>query len=204
MAVTLTAAALAEAIRVCDTPEETAQVERLLAVATALVVRHAPDAPGDIHGEAAIRVAGYLFDMPQAARGAGYADVLRNCGALALMLPWRVHRAGAADEGGTTMAETTAAGVSLPGVVVGEPVIVQVGTAPAPVMLTGYNRYLVRNRGPGVVLVAVAAMAPGDGVRLAVGDATQVALSEGDGLMLWLWTAGGGAEASVVPTLATY
>ena len=55
------------------------------------------DAPEPIVNEAAIRAAGYLFDMPQAVSGHGFADVLRNSGALALLLPYRVHRAGAAD-----------------------------------------------------------------------------------------------------------
>ena len=54
-------------------------------------------------------------------------------------------------------------GVALPGVVVGEPVIVTVGAAPAPVALPGFGRYLVRNRGPAVVNVAVAVQTPGDG-----------------------------------------
>ena len=102
---------------------------------------HAPDAPGEIHSEAVVRTAGYLFDMPQAGMGAGYADVLRNSGALALMLPWRRHRAGVVDRdtGGDTTTETTTGGVALPGggvalpgVVVGQPVIVSVGSTPAP------------------------------------------------------------------------
>ena len=207
MAVTLTAAELATAIRVGDTPEEAAQVDRLLATATALVLRHAPDAPGEIHTEAAVRVAGHLFDMPQAARGAGYADVLRNSGALALMLPWRRHRAGVVDRdtGGDTTTETTTGGVALPGggvalpgVVVGQPVIVSVGSTPAPVVLPGFGRYLVRNRGPAVVNVAVAVQTPGDGVRLAKGDATTVQVDVDAGTRLWLWTGGGVATAAVV------
>ncbi|MCY4510665.1 MAG: hypothetical protein OXG35_27455 [Acidobacteria bacterium] len=99
MAVTLAAAALATAIRLGDSTEETAQATRLLSVATETVTRHAPAAPDAIHDEAAIRVAGYLFDMPQAHAGHGYADVLRNSGALALLAPYRVHRAGVADAG---------------------------------------------------------------------------------------------------------
>ena len=207
MAVTITATELATAIRVGDTPEETAQVDRLLATATALVLRHAPDAPGDIHTEAAVRVAGYLFDMPQAARGAGYGDTLRNSGALALMLPWRVHRAGVIgrDTGEAPATETTTGGVALPGggvalpgVVVGEPVIVAVGAAPAPVALPGFGRYLVRNRGPAVVNVAVAVQTPGDGIKLDVGDATLVQVDADAGSQLWLWTAGGAATAAVV------
>ena len=94
MAVTLTVAQLAEAIRLGSTAEETAQATRLLATATAAVTRHAPDAPDAIQNEAAVRVAGYLYDAPQSARGAGYADFLRNSGALALLLPYRIHRAG--------------------------------------------------------------------------------------------------------------
>ena len=94
MAVTLTVAELAAAIRLGDTAEETAQATRLLTTATELVTKHAPDAPDAIQNEAAIRVAGYLFDMPQAAQGSGFGDVLRTAGALALLFQWRTHRAG--------------------------------------------------------------------------------------------------------------
>ena len=94
MAVTLTVAELASAIRLGETAEELAQVTRLLASATAIVTKHAPGAPDAIQNEAAIRVAGYLFDMPQAAQGSGFGDVLRNAGALALLFQWRTHRAG--------------------------------------------------------------------------------------------------------------
>ena len=90
----LTAAQLAAALRLGDSAEETAQATRLLATATAWVTRHAPDAPAAIQDEAVIRVAGYLFDQQTASRGAAYADALRNSGAAALLLPWRVHRAG--------------------------------------------------------------------------------------------------------------
>ena len=102
MAVTLDTAGLASALRMGDTDEETAEATRLLAFATTSVVKHAPAAPDVVHNEAAIRVAGYLFDMPNAGRGAGYADALRNSGAMSILLPYRVHRAGstapAADE----------------------------------------------------------------------------------------------------------
>ena len=97
MAVTLTVAQLAAALRLSDSTEETAEATRLLAFATAAVVKHAPAAPDVAHDEAAIRLAGYLLDMPNAGRGAGYADVLRNSGAMAILLPYRVHRAGATD-----------------------------------------------------------------------------------------------------------
>ena len=96
MAVSLTAAQLVAALRFGDTSEELTEATRLLATTTALVERHAPDAPTAIQNEAVIRAAGWLFDMPHAQRTAA-GDVLRNCGALALLLPWRIHRAGATD-----------------------------------------------------------------------------------------------------------
>ena len=199
VAVTLTAAELATAIRVGDTAEETAQVDRLLATATALVLRHAPDAPGAIQTESVIRVAGALFDMPQAPRGAGYGDILRNTGVLSLTLPWRAHRAGIIerDNGEDDMTPTP---VALPGVLAGEPQIVSVGAAPAPVALPGFGRYLVRNRGPAVVNVAVAVQTPGDGVRVEVGGATTVQVDADAGTQLWLWSTGT-SEVSVTAVL---
>ena len=94
MAVTLTAAELAAALRLGDSTEETAEATRLLAFATAAVTKHAPAAPDVVQNEAAIRLSAYMFDMPNAGRGAGYADSIRNSGAAAILLPYRVHRAG--------------------------------------------------------------------------------------------------------------
>ena len=202
MAVTLTAAAeLATAIRVGDTPEEQAEVDRLLATSTALVLRHAPDAPSAIQNEATVRVAGYLFDMPQAGRGAGYADVLRNSGALALLLPWRVHRAGAVerDDNGEDD-DMTPTPVALPGVLAGETQIVSVGSSPAVVALLGVARVVVRNRGPAPIFVAVAVSTPGDGVRVEVGGATTAQVDADAGTQLWLWSTGT-SEASVTAVL---
>ena len=94
MALTLTADTLRNALRLGgDTAAETSEVERLLQYATSAVVQHAPAAPDVAHNEAAIRVAGYLADQPNAGRGSGYADALRNSGAIAILAPYRVHRA---------------------------------------------------------------------------------------------------------------
>ena len=102
MAVTITVQALAAALRLGDSTEEAAEATRLLAYATEAVTKHAPDAPDVVHDEAAIRLAGYLYDQPNAGRGVVHADALRNSGARAILLPYRVHRAGstapAADE----------------------------------------------------------------------------------------------------------
>ena len=85
----LTAPALATAIRA---DEETAA--RLRIVVVAVVEQHAPGAPEPVKDEAEIRLAGYLLDAPPAAPGSGHAAALRNCGAEALLSPWRVRRGG--------------------------------------------------------------------------------------------------------------
>ena len=94
----LTVDILRGALRVGETPDETAEVGRLLTVAVAMVEDHASTAPEPIRDEGAIRIAAYLFDMPHAGRGASYANVVRNSGAGALLLPWRVQRAGSTAE----------------------------------------------------------------------------------------------------------
>lgn len=79
--------------------------ERLLAVVTASVDRAAPDAPEAVANEAAIRVAGWLFQRTnrgviaqsgdvQYRAGGGALSALRASGALALLAPWRPKRAG--------------------------------------------------------------------------------------------------------------
>ena len=94
MAITLTVQQLAAALRLGDSTEEEAEATRLLAYVTEAIKKHAADAPDVIANEAAIRLAAYLYDMGNAVRGAGHADVLRNSGVLALLLPYRIHRAG--------------------------------------------------------------------------------------------------------------
>ena len=94
MAVTISAKDLAAALRLGDSAEELAQVTRLLSFATLAVGKHAPDAPEAVQNESVIRIAGYLYDAPTAARGVGFAAVLRNSGAAGMLLPYRVHRAG--------------------------------------------------------------------------------------------------------------
>ena len=80
---------------------------RLLPVATALVERYAPDAPEAVQNEGVIRCAGYLNEQPHAARmegeigdiraryATGSTGALRASGAMSLLSPWKVRRAGA-------------------------------------------------------------------------------------------------------------
>ena len=102
MAVTITVAELAEAVGVDSTT-----AARLLAVATELVNRYAPDAPDAIAKEGVIRAGGWLSEQPAASiTGESEGDVrtsyapsmqsaLRHSGAMALLSPWKVRRGGA-------------------------------------------------------------------------------------------------------------
>ena len=102
MAVTITAAELAQAVGVDSTT-----ATRLLAVATELVNRYAADAPGAIANEAVIRAGGWLAEQPAASiTGETEGDVrtsyaptmqsaLRHSGGMALLSPWKVRRGGA-------------------------------------------------------------------------------------------------------------
>ena len=94
MAVTLTVDELRAALRLGTTAEETSEATRLLAYATTAVTQHAPNAPDVVMNEAVIRLSGYLFDQPYAPAGDRYKNALRGSGAAAILLPYRVHRAG--------------------------------------------------------------------------------------------------------------
>ena len=102
MALTLTQAELSAAIRLGDSTEETDEATRLLGYVTAAISTHLADAyedaPEAIVNEAGIRLGAYLFDAPNAGRGLSYANAGRNSGAWAILLPFRVHRAGTTGE----------------------------------------------------------------------------------------------------------
>ena len=102
MAITLTVAEVSAAIRLGSSTEETAESTRLLTYVMAAISRHLGDAyeaaPEAVVNEAGIRLAGYLFDQPNAGRGLSFANAGRNSGAWAILLPFRVHRAGSTGE----------------------------------------------------------------------------------------------------------
>ena len=102
MAVTLTQVELSSAIRLGDSAEEVAESTRLLAFATEAISRHLGDAyegaPEAVVNEAAIRLAGYFYDQPNAGRGLSFANAGRNSGAWQVLLPYRIHRAGSTGE----------------------------------------------------------------------------------------------------------
>ena len=80
--------------------------ERLSEVATLLVERYAPAAPRTVLREAVIRCAGWLHESPAGGvRSESTGDIrtsyspamtsaLRSSGAMALLSPWKVRRAG--------------------------------------------------------------------------------------------------------------
>ena len=102
MAVDLTAESLGFALGVDATV-----ATRLLAVAKPTVERYAPAAPAAIQNEAVIRFAGWLNESPASgARSESIGDIsttfspamtggLRASGAMALLSPWKIRRAGA-------------------------------------------------------------------------------------------------------------
>ena len=102
MAISLTQVELSSAIRLGDSAEEVAESTRLLAYVTAAISTHLADAyedaPEAVVNEAGIRLAGYLFDQPNAGRGLSFANAGRNSGAWTMLLPYRVHRAGSTGE----------------------------------------------------------------------------------------------------------
>ena len=90
MAVTLTLEQLRNGVRAGASVEETEILERILSAATEAVNLYAPTAPVQLANEATVRLAGYLFDQPNApARG---TNALRHSGASALLSQWRVQR----------------------------------------------------------------------------------------------------------------
>ena len=93
----ITVPALTAALRASDSTHETELITRLLSVCRSAVTRYAPDAPEDVRDQALIQAAGYLYDMPPAERGAGYARYLRNSGAAALLNPYKARNIGICD-----------------------------------------------------------------------------------------------------------
>ena len=98
MAVTLSVPELLVELRLGDSTEEVQLATRRLGYASVAVVKSTPDAPDAVHNEAAVRLAAYLYDQPNAPTGDGYANALRSSGAARILLPYRVHRAGSTAE----------------------------------------------------------------------------------------------------------
>ena len=97
MAVTITALQLAAALRIGDGSTALAEpqasvISRILATATAVVERYAPEAPSEVQNEAVVRLAGYLYDAPPGA-STRTASAMRDSGAMDLLSTYRIIRA---------------------------------------------------------------------------------------------------------------
>ena len=83
------------------------ETARLVEAASAIVDRYAAEAPEAVRNEAVVRVTGYLAECPPAPIrherageiSTGFhrdsASALRHSGAMAILSPWKVRRAGA-------------------------------------------------------------------------------------------------------------
>ena len=128
MAVTITRADLAARIRLGRTPTELTETDQILAYATEVVTKHAPDAPDVVHNEAVFRLAGYIYDRPFASADTRFSNVMRNSGAASALLPYRQHRLGLSGEDDAGTSPQTAAGNAITGLeIVGGNIVVTFG-----------------------------------------------------------------------------
>ena len=99
MVVTVDRVALAKRLRIGQSASELEEVDNLLAYATEAVTRHVETCPDVVHNEAVYRLAGYVYDRPFASADTRFANVMRNSGAAAALLPYRNHRLGLSGDG---------------------------------------------------------------------------------------------------------
>ena len=111
MGVTLTVDTLMANLAIDDVDDNRELVTARLAYVTEAVEHYAPSAPDVVHDEAAIRLAGYIYDSPRAPSGTRYANALRNSGAGSMLFRYRVHSAGVAN----AVADANAVGLGTPG-----------------------------------------------------------------------------------------
>ena len=109
MAVEITVADLASAIRVGTTSAETAQVTRVRAYAIEAISHHLGDAYADapvvVVNEAAVRLGAYLYDAPTISGRDGFAFAMRSSGAGRMLLPYVVHNLGSTGTAATAAAQ---------------------------------------------------------------------------------------------------
>lgn len=118
MAVEITVADLASAIRVGTTSAETAQVTRVRAYAIEAISHHLGDAYADapvvVVNEAAVRLGAYLYDAPTISGRDGFAFAMRSSGAGRMLLPYVVHTLGSTGDAAVTAAQAATGTVGNP------------------------------------------------------------------------------------------
>lgn len=116
MAVTRTVTQLAADLRIGDGTTAPAGavavvLQRIDATARALVVAYAPDAPDEIHDEAYVRLAGWLYDQDPSGSNPGGPAAMRASGAASLLNSYKVRRAGLIGGTATPSSDTGGPGV---------------------------------------------------------------------------------------------
>lgn len=98
MAIDITVAALAEAMRVGDEPEETAEVTRLRDYSILAISTHLGDAyedtPAIAVNMATSLLTVFFYDKPTVSTGVGLANAMKFSGATRVLLPYRIIGAG--------------------------------------------------------------------------------------------------------------
>ena len=117
MAITITIAEIAAAIRVDDSAEETAEVSRIRDYAVVAISQHLGDAYADapvaVVNMAATLLCGWLYDKPTTTGGFSFANAIKFSGAIRVLFPYKAHSVGLV--GGRGVAAATAAGIGSTG-----------------------------------------------------------------------------------------
>ena len=117
MAITITIAEIAAAIRVDDSAEETAEVSRIRDYSVVAISQHLgdayDDAPEVVVNMAATLLCGWLYDKPTTTGGFSFANAIKFSGAIRVLFPYKAHSVGLV--GGRGVAAATAAGIGTVG-----------------------------------------------------------------------------------------
>ena len=107
MAITITVADVARAVRAGSGTETTAEITRLLGYATAVLDQYVDlaDVPDAVADQAVVMLVGYTFDRPTTYRYQSYANLIRNSGVGSVLLAYRVIRAGNVSQGAVADAQ---------------------------------------------------------------------------------------------------
>ena len=98
MAITITIAEIAAAIRVNDSAEETAEVSRIRDYAIVAISQHLgpayADAPEVVVNMACSLLCGWLYDKPTTTGGFSFANAIKFSGAIRVLFPYKAHSVG--------------------------------------------------------------------------------------------------------------
>ena len=118
MAITITVAEIAAAIRVGDSSEETAEVSRIRDYAIVAIRQYLGDAYDDVDdvvlNMAATLLSGWLYDKPTTTSGFSFANAIKFSGAIRVLFPYKLHNVGLVDGNGVAVAQAAVGSVGNP------------------------------------------------------------------------------------------